>query len=331
MKPQKAIFLLPILIFLGIGGYLLATFLLPSLNATSTTPKSAEQETEIVSPTAVSDFLADKAVYDSPDALPDVTVDKVKTDLNELEQINLAYRRQPGWWHIVKRMWRYKDEILQGQDEAALRNTIDNYPPVQIYDRWLQIIDDEGTFGKADLTVSSDEAGKPFLVLVSDEEGDGGNLTDMERDLPVYLETPPEIAAEIDALPPKKAGSDLSETIEWLDPIRYISDIQAGLVQDNGGKNYYLRIQTHVQGEPHELQWLPEPVTGYILTYQIDPTTGNVIEMTDTAVGESGATYLELTETSLASERHDELPDEASQQWLAYMDQYWALVESQGK
>lgn len=332
MKPQKAIFLLPILICLGVGGYLLATFLLPSLNAAPATAEFAEQEIEIVSPTAVNDFLADKAVYDSPDALPDVTVDEVKTDLKALEEINLAFVRRPGWWHVVRRTWSYKREInQQSRDETTEWELAELLPPVEIYDRWFKITDEEGAFGNAGLTVFSDEAGNPVQVLVSDEEGNGGNLTTMEHELPEYLITPPEVAAEIDALPPKKAGSDLSETIEWLDSIRLISDIQAGLVQDNGAEIYFLRIQTHVQGESHELQWLPEPVTGYILMYQIDPTTGNVIEMTDTAVGQSGVTYLELTETLLVSDRYDDLPEEASQQWLAYMDQYWALVESQGK
>jgi hypothetical protein len=330
MKPQKAIFLLPILIFLGVGGYLLATFLLPSLNAAPATTEPAEQETEIVSPTAVSDFLADKTVYDNPDALPAVSVDEVKTDLAALEQINLTFVRRPGWWHVVRRTWSYKREIdQQNRDKSTEWEVADMLPPVQVYDRWFRITDEEGSFGKAGLTVFSDEAGNPVQVLVSDEEGNGGNLTTMAHELPEYLITPPEVAAEIDALPPKKAGSELSETIEWLDSIRFIADIQAGLVRDGGAEIYFLRIQTHVQGEPHELQWLPEPVTGYILTYQIDLTTGNVIEMTDTAVGESGTTYLELTETLLASERYDDLPDEASQLWLDYMDQYWALVESQ--
>jgi hypothetical protein len=333
MKPQKAFFLLPLLICLGIGVYLLATFLLPSLNASPTTSDPVELGTKIVSPTAVSDFLAGRTVYDSPDALPDVTVDEVKAELIALEEINLAYVRRPGWWHIVKRTWRLKDEIIQNrdQDETTEWEVADMLPPVQIYDRWLQIVDEEGTFGKADLTVFSDEEGNPVQVLVLDEEGYGGNLTTMEHELPEYMETPPEIAAEIDALPPKKADSELRETIEWLDAIRYISEIEAGLIQNNGDEAFFLRIQTHVQGEPYKMEWLPEPVVGFILTYRIDPITGNLIEMTDVAVGESGTTYLELTETLLVSERYDEMPEDTKQLWRDYMERYWELVESQGE
>jgi hypothetical protein len=200
--------------------------------------------------------------------------------------------------------------------------------PITIYDRWFRITDEEGSIGIADLTVISDESGNPVQVLVSDEEGNGGNLTMMEHEMPDYPITPSNIAAELDALPPKKAGSELSDIIEWLDKIRHISEIQAGLIQDDGDEVYFLRIQTHVLGEPYEMQWPPEPVTGFILTYKIDPTTGNLIAMTDTAVGALGGEYLEFTKTLLVSERYDDLPDQARHRWLAYMDQYWVLLEN---
>ena len=282
----------------------------------------------------LSEFPVEGIIYDNPDELPDVTIDEVLSNLTTLEQINLKYLRQSGWLHIVKRAWRYKDEVLQAQDEVTLRNTIDHFPPVQIYDRWLQIIDDEGTFGKADLTVNSDEAGKAFLVLVSDEEGNGGNLTDMARDLPVYLETPPEVAAELDALPTKKIESVLRDTIEWLEtmkPTGLDPEIQAGLIRNGDAEVYFLSVQTHVQSEPYEIRWLPEPVVGYILTYGIDPITGNLIESTESAIGESGAVYLIHTENLLVSKFFDEMPDEARQSWAAYMDQYWELLNSKGE
>lgn len=334
MKRQNILLMLLCVICLGAGLFFLATNQVSPVSSNPATPEVLSHEDEIVPLVEVSDSLVDKTVYDDPSELPDATIDEVLADLNELEQINLAYRRQPGWWHIVKRTWRYKDEILQGQDEAALRNTIDNYPPVQIYDRWLQIIDDEGTFGKADLTVSSDEAGKPFLVLVSDEEGNGGNLTDMERDLPVYLETPPEVAEELDALPPKKIESVLRDTIEWLEAMKPTGldlEIQAGLIRAGGTETYFLSVQTYVQGEPYEMSWLPEPVVGYVLTYRIDPVTGNLIESTESAIGESGTVYLIHTENLLVSELFDEMSEEARQSWTTYMDQYWELLNSQGE
>lgn len=331
MKPQRTILLFLGMLCLGFGVYLLASFLLPSLNAHPSTLVPAAQVNEIISPTEVRDFLTNKTVYDSPDALPSVTVDEIKADLTALEQINLKYVRRPGWWHIVRRTWTYTHEIdQQNQGENAEWHVAGLLPPVKIFDRWFQITDEEGSFGKADFFVISDESGNPVQVLVSDEEGNGGNLTMMEHELPDYPTTPSNIAAEIDARPPQKADSDLRDMIEWLEKIRYISEIQAGLIRDDGDEAYFLRIQTHVHGEPYEMQWPPEPVIGFILTYQIDPTTGNVIEMTDTAVGASGGEYLEMTETLLISERYDHLPDEARHRWLAYMDQYWMLVENQG-
>lgn len=330
MKPHKTIFLFPILICLGIGAYLLVTFLLPSMNSSLVTPEPTERFAESISPTAVSNFLTGKTVYNSLDVLPDATVDDVKIELSALEQINLAFVRRPGWWHFVNKTWRYKDEInQQNRVETSEWEMADMFPPLTVYDRWFQLTDDEGSFGGTDLTIFSDEEGNPVQVLVSDDEGNGGNLTTMEHPLPDYLITPPDVAAEVDALPPEKAGSELSEIIEWLDSIRYISEIQAGLVSDGGTETYFMRVHMYVRGDPHELQWLPEPVIGYILTYRIDPTTGNLLETTTTAIGESGTAYLELTETLLIYECFDDLPNDAKQLWLSYMDQYWALIESQ--
>lgn len=292
-------------------------------------PEPTVESTPTAGLTAFSDG---RMVFSNQDEIPDTDIETVLADLYELEQMNLAYLRKPGWLHLIKRTWTKEDESLQEAQENALWDISDMFPPIQINERWIQIIDSEGTMGAASLMVNSDDAGNPVQVLVTDTEGHGGNLTLIERDLEEYLETPPEIAAELDARASKQIGSDLRHTIEWLEPFSDNAikpEFQSGIIRNEGNDVYFLRVQTRVLGKPHDDRMISEPITGYILTYRIDTLTGELLEMTNTSIGESGAEYLTLTKNLLVSEILNEIPVDVQTRWNAYMDEYWILVNDQ--
>jgi len=263
--------------------------------------------------------------------LPTAKFEDVLTELNRLEQVNLEYLSKPGWLHLTQRTWDRSLEDRQ-EDENAPYSTVGMFPPIQIYDSWDLIIDDEGTLGLGGFIVNSDENGNPIQVVVSDAEGNGGNLTLLERELTEFFENDP--SANLENATPTKIKSGIGNIIKWFENAQKVNlnpDIKAGYVFNDGVKEYQLRVQTTVMKEPYELQWLSEPLNGFIVFYRIDSMTGNVLEVTDYGIGLSGEVYELSSKVTLVKEIVDVMPLDVQQRYEAALDQYMNLVKEKGE
>jgi len=339
MKHLKKISILVTIIVFGLVTYVLTApgvQLVESNPAISHNPAGEDQDNnteapEIIGETANPEVITEANLPEDTQGMSAAEIEDVLAELNRLEQVNLEYLSKPGWLHITQRTWDRSLEDSQ-EDENAPYSTAGMFPPIQIYDSWDLIIDDEGTLGLGGFIVNSDENGNPIQVVVSDAEGNGGNLTLLERELTEFFENDP--SANLDIATPTKIRSSIGTTIEWFENARKVNlnpDIKAGYVVNDVGKEYQLRVQTTVMEEPYELQWLSEPLNGFIVFYRIDPVTGNVLEVTDYGIGLSGEIYELSSKVTLVKEIVDVMPVDVQQRYEAALDQYMNLVKEKGE
>lgn len=334
MKRFKVISILISIIVFGLVAYTLTNSTVQSVESNSATPANPagdKQDTIIEAPETTIE-AADPEGIPEVDACTDAqglstaTMEDVLTELNRLEQVNLEFLSRPGWLHTTQKTWS-ANLIDRQEDEDAPYSTAGMFPPTQIFDSWDRIIDDEGTYGYGGFIVNSDEHGNPVQIVVSDANGNGGNLTLLERGLTEFFEDDPSV--NLDSTTSQKVSSSIGNIIEWFESAQEVNlnpEIKAGYILNNGVKEYQLCIKTTVMDEPYEFDWLSEPVGGFTTLYRIDPLTGNVLEFTEEAVGVSGETYPMFSQITLAKEIVDAMPEDVEQRYEAALDQYLNLI-----
>ena len=259
--------------------------------------------------------------------LPIVKFDEVIAELAKLQQVNQDFLSRPGWYHYEKKTWNLS-LVTQQESEDALFSTAGMFPPTQILEEWFQVLDNDATLGLGHFSVTSDENGNPVQVVVSDSQGDGGNLTLLERGLTDVFTNNVTKENEDVFINPVKLTSSIQTIIHGFERVKDFSPvIKAGLIIKDGIEEYQILIQTDVIDGPYEFEWSLEPVNGFITFYRIDPQTGIILETTDYDVGLSGMVYESFSEITLIAEIVDIMPVDVQQRYETALNQYMNLLE----
>jgi hypothetical protein len=159
-----------------------------------------------------------------------------------------------------------------------------------------------------------------------------GDLTILERDLTEVFAnaTPPE--TEDTPANPVKLESKLGKIIRLFEEIRgHEHEMRAGYVFGQNSIEYQIELKTEVRGEPYEMDWLPEPVNGFMLFYRFDSTTGTLLEFTEHDISTSKEIYRSYSEITLLTEFVDTMPEDVQERYEAAIVQYMNLMKEKGK
>lgn len=334
MKRIKVISILLTTIVFGLVTYTLVSSSVQSVESNPAPPNNLAGNNESTGAEGSKTIIevTDPEGFPEVDLPPDTegistaAIEDVLINLKRLEQVNLEFLSRPGWLHTTHKTWDI-NLADQKEDENAPYSTEGMFPPTQVYDSWDRIIDHEGTYGYGGFIVNSDDNGNPVQVVVSDSQGNGGNLTLLERGLTEVFEDDPSVSVEISS--PIKVSSGIGNIIEWFENAQEYNlnpEIKAGYVLNNGVKEYHLYINTIVMGEPYEFNWLSESVEGFASFYRIDQKTGNILEFTEEAIGLSGVTYQMFSQITLVREVVEAMPEDVQQRYQAALDHYIKLI-----
>lgn len=272
--------------------------------------------TEQLVRTNTSEPTEERATFRTTEQIPVATIDEVITELTQLQEANQAFLTQSGWFH-----YEIESSIGSnpGQREADLVlygwNPNISLSPVRIREEWLEVIDDQGTLGTGRYSVTSDGDGNLAQVLALDSQGNGGNLTLLEQGLSETL------------IDPENLESQLGQIIKQFEQIREIdSELRAGYVEGRDGLEYQIELKVAARNEMYEMDWLPEPVGGFMLFYRVDSTTGMLLEFSEWDINISREIYRTYSEITHFTEFVDSMPADVQQDYEAALERYQELI-----
>ena len=268
--------------------WLLAILLL--IGAAACGGNSAQAEDFTLSPT-VETLLAKKDPLKLADLLP---------ALRELEQINLAYMRKPGWLHSLSERYNPFAEDNVGTPMEGLT------PKLCQDEGWSYVEEEAGTLGKANYDVVKDEAGQIVQETAIDAEGFGGNLTLLQRGVGIDDQTQEQTTSSA----PTVLKSQLSSYIEELIQFEQTSDSYKVWLEGNA-----LHMAKTYQVENMEMEQFAEPVVAFNQDVTIDLTTGNCLSRSTEAILKSGKVEPWSSQKLILLEVGVQMPSNVRENW----------------
>lgn len=317
MKYLKSLSVFVSIVILGLVGCTLTSCAVDVVESSYSTPESGIE-------------VNDKQSIAGPESLPELPIvkfDDLTAELTHLQRVNQDFLSRPGWYHYEKTTWN-SSLVDQQESGDGPFSTAGMFPPIQIHEEWFQVLDKKAALGLGHFSVTRDENGIPVQVVASDSQGNGGNLTLLERGLTEAFSN--NVTEENEAVfaDPVRLTSSIEKIINGLERVKDFSpEINAGYINHNGVEEYQVLIRTAVINEPYEFNWVPEPISDFITFYRIDLLTGTILEITEFDVGLSGEVYKTFSETTQIAEIIDQMPDDVRQRYEMALNQYRDLLD----
>ncbi|MFZ3069823.1 MAG: hypothetical protein WA110_01700 [Anaerolineaceae bacterium] len=201
----------------------------------------------------------------------------------ELETLNLAYIRQPGWYHSVQESFTASPGDHEGKPTEGM------FPQRKITDTWGTVVDAEGTLGLGTYTVISNTAGERIQVLAVDENGLGGNITLLERGLEDAFGSRASEGEEAwQASLPTTIRSGLTHYISSLIEFAPNRVELAAWVETQDGELVLRVHKVHRYPVAYEFDDIHEPLLGSVIEDTISLKNGEILKQESTATLASG-------------------------------------------
>lgn len=255
-----------------------------------------------------------------------ITLDDLIKQLEELEQINIAMLRQPGWYHTTTKSWT---QARESESALELSPGVDisylNPGPISISDHWSQVLDSQGTLGRGSFDVDTDPEGNEKQVVVSDDQI-AGNLTWLENGLQdAFGSKGQEAAAGISPGGGQAVvKSRLTRLISGLKSVApYLVELTAHTSPDEETLVFHYETKAVT---PYDFDNQPEPVIGFFEDYTIRKSDGEVMAYTTGVVLESGLVSTDATTITLVAEMVPAMPPEVQANYEAKLQKLRSLL-----